>query len=86
MVTRIAVICAVCSFAAACDTFRSIDSVDEPDNDIELALYWYRLAGEGEHKLALNRLADVYGKGELGESVDVKKASLYQARAAQCEN
>jgi len=56
------------------------------DNDAELALHWYLEAGEREHRLALHRLVGVYADGDLGVSVDAKKASLYRARAARCEN
>ena len=54
-------------------------------NDAELALLWYQRAGEREHRLALNRLAAIFSNGELGASVDAKKASLYRARAARCD-
>lgn len=54
-------------------------------NDAELALRWYQRAGEQEHRLALHRLAAVYANGELGASVDAKKARLYLARAARCD-
>ena len=56
------------------------------DNDAELALRWYLLAAEREHRLALNRLAGIYANGELGAVADAKKASQYRARAAQCKN
>lgn len=56
------------------------------NNDTELALHWYLLAGEQEHRLALNRLAGVYADGDLGVPADAKKASLYRARAARCKN
>ena len=56
------------------------------ENDAELALHWYLLAGEREHRLALNRLAGIYANGELGEAADAKKASRYGALAAQCKN
>ena len=56
------------------------------DNDAELAMHWYLLAGEQEHRLALHRLADAYANGELGAATDAKQASLYRARAEQCKN
>ena len=56
------------------------------ENDSELALHWYRQAGEQEHRLALDRLANVYENGELGETANAKQASLYRARAARCQN
>jgi len=56
------------------------------DNDAELALYWYLQAAEREHRLALARLAVVYANGELGVAVDMKKAAVYRARAARCNN
>jgi len=56
------------------------------ENDPQLALRWYLRAGEQEHRLALDRLADVYGRGELGMPADARQAGLYRARAARCEN
>jgi len=56
------------------------------NNDAERSLHWYQQAGEQEHRLALDRLADIYANGELGEIADKKMASQYRARAARCKN
>ena len=56
-----------------------------PD-DTELARHWYERAGERDHRLALERLAEAYEDGDLGLPVDGRKASLLRARAARCEN
>jgi hypothetical protein len=56
------------------------------ENDPQLALRWYLRAGNQEHRLALNRLAEVYERGELGVPADARQASLYRARAARCDN
>ena len=56
------------------------------ENDPQLALRWYLRAGEQEHRLALNRLAEVYARGELGMAVDARQAGLYRVRADRCEN
>jgi TPR repeat protein len=56
------------------------------ENDPELALQWYLRAGEQDHRLALNRLADVFEQGGLGMPADMRQARLYRARAARCEN
>jgi TPR repeat protein len=53
-------------------------------NDAELALRWYHAAGDGEHRLALNRLAAAYQRGELGLASDARKAAEFRARAARC--
>lgn len=56
-----------------------------PD-DMAMARSWYEMAGENDHRLALQRLAEAYQKGELGLPVDARKASLLRARAAKCKN
>jgi TPR repeat protein len=56
-----------------------------PD-DIALARRWYEQAGENDHRLALQRLADAYQNGDLGLTVDARKASVLRARASRCEN
>jgi len=56
-----------------------------PD-DVALARRWYERAGEKDHRLALQRLADAYQNGDLGLPVDVRKASVLRARASRCEN
>lgn len=55
-------------------------------NDAPLAREWYERAGEGEHRLALLRLADAHAKGELGLRRDAALAALYRARAERCLN
>ena len=56
-----------------------------PD-DLELALRWYEMAGQNDHRLALQRLADAYKNGDLGLQVNARKASELKARAAKCQN
>lgn len=56
------------------------------ENDPEFALRWYLRAGEQEHRLALDRLANAYEKGELGMTADQRLAGRYRARAARCKN
>jgi len=56
-----------------------------PD-DFALARHWYEMAGENDHRLALQRLADAYHKGDLGLPIDERKAGVLRARAAKCEN
>ncbi len=53
---------------------------DDPD----LSLEWYRQAAEGNHVLALGRLAQAYEFGELGLPVDPQEAAAYRALQAQC--
>jgi TPR repeat protein len=53
-------------------------------NDPVLALQWYQASSEKDHRLALERLAEVYAVGELGLHPDRKKASQLRARAARC--
>lgn len=55
------------------------------DNDVRLALRWYRAAAEREHRLALYRLAAVYADGEMGVAPDAARAVAYRARARRCE-
>ena len=55
-------------------------------NDTGLALQWYEVAGEGEHRLALERLARAYQNGELGVDRDARKAAVLRARAERCKN
>jgi len=54
--------------------------------DVALARRWYERAGENEHRLALQRLADAYERGDLGLPVDGRKASVLRAKAAKCKN
>ena len=53
-------------------------------DDSAAALRWYRVAGEGDHPLALHRLADAHERGELGLPVDAEKALILRARAEEC--
>jgi TPR repeat protein len=55
-------------------------------NNAELALRWYEAAGDGEHRLALERLATAYQNGELGVPPDARKAAVLRARAERCRN
>jgi len=48
------------------------------------ALYWYQLAADNEHRLALERLGDAFEHGELGLAADADEAALMRARAAAC--
>ncbi len=54
-----------------------------PD-DPAAALGWYEAAAEREHVLALRRLADAYALGELGLSVDERRAVELKALADRC--
>ena len=56
------------------------------ENDAETALYWYVRAGDLEHRLAVQRLLDIYTDGGLGQLPDAGKATLYRARLAKCMN
>jgi TPR repeat protein len=53
-------------------------------NNPALAVQWYRAAADQEHPLALQRLGEAYAVGDLGLSVDAKKASELKAEAARC--
>lgn len=55
-------------------------------NDQELALQWYETAGNAEHRLALDRLADAYQNGELGLVANNRKAAEMRARAERCKD
>jgi len=55
-------------------------------NDTELALQWYGLAGDNEHRLALDRLAGAYQNGELGLQANHRKAAEMRARAERCKD
>lgn len=56
-----------------------------PDN-LGLARRWYQMAGENDHRLALQRLSDAYQHGDLGLPIDARKASVLRARASKCQN
>jgi TPR repeat protein len=54
-----------------------------PD-DSSAAQRWYEAAAAQEHRLALQRLADAYAKGELGVPVNRLRATELRARAERC--
>lgn len=56
-----------------------------PD-DAGRALRWYELAGDNEHRLALDRLADAYQQGELGLEPSARRAAEMRARAERCKD
>jgi TPR repeat protein len=53
-------------------------------NDPATALSWYRLAAAANHRLALDRLARAYEKGELGLTPDPREALRLRAAIRQC--
>jgi len=54
-------------------------------HDSGIALDWYRKAAAGNHRLALQRLADAWERGELGLPVDARKSLELRARIRRCE-
>ena len=54
-------------------------------NDTATALAWYRRAAEANHRLALDRLATAYEKGELGLEPDPREATVLRARIHRCD-
>jgi TPR repeat protein len=54
-------------------------------NDDQIALGWYQKAAAGNHRLALQRLADAWEHGELGLPVDARKSLEFRARIRRCE-
>ncbi|MDH4021689.1 MAG: hypothetical protein OEV14_01045 [Gammaproteobacteria bacterium] len=54
-------------------------------NDSRIALGWYQKAAAGNHRLALQRLADAWEHGELGLPVDARKSLEFRARIRRCE-
>ena len=54
-------------------------------NDAATALDWYRRAAESNHRLALDRLATAYEKGELGLTADAREATVLRARIRRCD-
>ena len=54
-------------------------------HDNEIALGWYRKAAAGNHRLALQRLADASEHGELGLPVDARRSLEFRARIRRCE-
>ena len=57
----------------------------ELPHDGAIALGWYQKAAAGRHRLALQRLADAWERGELGLPVDEHKALELRARIRHCE-
>jgi hypothetical protein len=55
-------------------------------NDVPTARGWYEKAAEAEHRLALERLAVAYEKGELGLEPDVREALALRARIRRCDD
>lgn len=54
-------------------------------HDRAIALNWYERAADGNHRLALQRLADAWDRGELGLPVNGRKALELRARIRRCE-
>lgn len=50
----------------------------------ELALSWWRKGADGNHCVAVRRMATVYKNGELGVEADPKQAAEWEARQATC--
>jgi TPR repeat protein len=55
-------------------------------NDAATAVGWYQRAAEGKHRLALDRLARAYEKGELGLTPDPREALRLRAQIRQCDD
>jgi TPR repeat protein len=55
-------------------------------NDQATALGWYRLAAAANHRLALDRLARAYERGELGLTPDPREALRLRAQIRQCDD
>jgi hypothetical protein len=53
-------------------------------HDPAIALGWYQRAANANHRLAVARLAQAYGAGELGLPRDRLRAAEYKRREAQC--
>lgn len=54
-------------------------------NDPAMALGWYERAAAGRHRLALERLAVAYERGELGLAVDPRRALALRAEIRRCD-
>jgi TPR repeat protein len=54
-------------------------------HDSQIALDWYEKAAAGNHRLALQRLADAWEHGELGLPVNARKSLELRARIRRCE-
>jgi len=57
----------------------------ELPHDPAVALGWYEKAAAGRHRLALQRLADAWERGELGLPVDARKALDFRVQIRRCE-
>jgi len=57
----------------------------ELPHDPAIALGWYQKAAAGRHRLALQRLADAWERGELGLPVDARKALEFRVQIRRCE-
>ena len=51
----------------------------------EVALSWWRKGAQGNHCVAIRRMAKAYRNGELGLEADAAKAAEWAAREAGCE-
>lgn len=56
----------------------------ELPHDPAVALQWYEQAAATRHRLALQRLADAYERGELGLAVNARKSLELRAEIRQC--
>ncbi len=62
------------------------ESGPELPHDQAVALDWYERAAAGRHRLALQRLAEAWERGELGLPVDEKQALKLRAQIRKCED
>ena len=53
-------------------------------HDPAVALAWYQKAAAGRHRLALQRLADAYDRGELGLAVNSRRSLELRAEIRHC--
>ncbi|MEZ5563646.1 MAG: hypothetical protein R3F27_11900 [Gammaproteobacteria bacterium] len=61
------------------------ESGPELPHDEAVALDWYQRAAAGRHRLALERLASAWERGELGLPVDDRQALRLRAQIRKCE-
>ena len=61
------------------------ESGPELPHDQAVALGWYQRAAAGRHRLALERLATAWERGELGLPVDARQALRLRAQIRKCE-
>ena len=61
------------------------ESGPELPHDQAVALAWYQRAAAGRHRLALERLATAWERGELGLPADAKQALRLRAQIRKCE-